>query len=218
VPPNPIALLDWRRCVAALYRRVRDNPDPAAAHDEWRTGRNLLLRTHVESPIPTDERAAFAGAAVADYDASLRFDAALDRDVEPRSFVVDTGSDGTVRFERVGVARVGDLGSLDVWWLTQYGGGLFVPVKDALAGAQTYGGGRYIIDTVKGADLGSSGDRLILDLNFAYNPSCAYDPAWACPLAPPGNVLRAPVLAGELMAPGSSEHDGYQVSGTSSSP
>ena len=72
-------------------------------------------------------------------------------------------------------------------------------MKDATSGTATYGGGRYLIDTVKGADLGGDGGRLILDFNFAYNPSCAYDPAWACPLAPAGNTLRRSLLAGELM-------------------
>jgi uncharacterized protein (DUF1684 family) len=103
-----------------------------------------------------------------------------------------------VAFERIGVVRLDGLGSLDVWWLTGYGGGVFLPVRDGLAGTETYGGGRYLLDTVKGADLGGAGGRLVVDLNFAYNPSCAYDPAWACPLAPPGNVLTAPVRAGEL--------------------
>jgi hypothetical protein len=63
----------------------------------------------------------------------------------------------------------------------------------------TYGGGRYLIDTVKGADLGGDDGRLILDFNFAYNPSCAYDAAWACPLAPAGNTLSRPLRAGELV-------------------
>ena len=84
----------------------------------------------------------------------------------------------------------------------RYGGGLWVPVHDASSGASSYGGGRYLLDTVKGADLGSTrtatGEELVLDLNFLYNPSCAYDPAWACPLAPPGNRLEAAVEAGEL--------------------
>lgn len=86
-----------------------------------------------------------------------------------------------------------------MWWLGSYGGGVFVPVKDTSAGHATYGGGRYVLDTVKGADLGGSAADgiLVLDLNFAYNPSCAYDPAWACPLAPPGNVLAREVGAGE---------------------
>ena len=89
------------------------------------------------------------------------------------------------------------VGTLDVWWVASYGGGVFVPVRDASAGKGTYGGGRYVLDTVKGADLGGSGGRLVVDLNFAYNPSCAYDPAWACPLAPPGNVVPVAVPVGE---------------------
>ena len=57
-----------------------------------------------------------------------------------------------------------------------------------------------LLDTVKGSDLGMEGGRLVLDFNFAYNPSCAYDPAWACPLAPAGNTLSRPLQAGELVA------------------
>jgi hypothetical protein len=116
---------------------------------------------------------------------------------------VETGTDGIVPFELLGTVRVPFAGSLDVWRLASYGGGLFVPVKDALAGRPggTYGGGRYLIDTIKGADLGadaSDGDAtLVLDFNFAYNPSCAYDPAWACPLAQAGNTLAVEVPVGE---------------------
>ena len=103
--------------------------------------------------------------------------------------------------ERIGVVRLPDVGSLDVWRLRSYGGGLFVPVKDASAGRAdgTYGGGRYLLDTIKGADLGpgSKPGTLVLDFNFAYNPSCAYDPAWACPLAPLGNTVPVEIPVGE---------------------
>ena len=86
-----------------------------------------------------------------------------------------------------------------MWRLASYGGGLFVPVKDALAGTPggTYGGGRYLLDTVKGADLGGTGNSIVLDFNFSYNPSCAYDPAWACPLAQPGNTVAVEIPVGE---------------------
>jgi uncharacterized protein (DUF1684 family) len=116
---------------------------------------------------------------------------------------VETGTDGVVPFELLGTVRIPLAGTLDVWRLASYGGGLFVPVKDALAGRQggTYGGGRYLLDTIKGADLGLSAEdgeaSLVLDFNFAYNPSCAYDPAWACPLAQPGNTLPVPIPVGE---------------------
>ena len=204
-----LTLLDWRRRVARLYAEVRSEPDTVAAHDHWRRTRDDLLRTHPDSPVPRDRRESYPGAPVAPYDPRLRFEVTIDTDVPPRHLEVSTGSDGVARFDRIGCAHLpgdGDAaggnaggGDLDVWWLASYGGGVFVPVKDATSGTATYGGGRYLIDTVKGADLGGDEGRLILDFNFAYNPSCAYDPAWACPLAPAGNTLSRSLLAGELM-------------------
>jgi hypothetical protein len=194
-----LTLLDWRRRVARLYAEVRGNPDPAAAHEHWRQTRNELLRTHPDSPVPLAGRAGYPGAPVAPYDPELRFEVKVDTDVAPMHMDVATGTDGVARFDRVGRAHLPSGGGLDVWWLGSYGGGLFVPVKDGTAGIASYGGGRYLIDTVKGADLGGEDGWLVLDFNFAYNPSCAYDPAWACPLAPPGNALQRPLLAGELM-------------------
>lgn len=192
-------LLDWRRRVAALYAEVRTTADPAVAHELWRAGRDELFATHPCSPVPGS-----GPLPVAAYDPALRFDAALDLDVTTEVREVDTGTDGTVAFSRIATAALPGLGTLDVWWLDAYGGGVFVPVKDARAGRGTYGGGRYLLDTVKGADLGGDvrAGRLVLDLNFAYNPSCAYDPAWACPLAPPGNTLATEVGVGEADHPG----------------
>jgi uncharacterized protein len=197
-----LTLLDWRRRVARLYAEIRAEPDPVAAHEHWRRTRDDLLRTHPDSPIPGPERASYPGAPVAAYDPRLRFDVAVDTGVAPKQLKMATGTDGIVRFDRIGSAHLPGLGDLDVWWLASYGGGVFVPVKDASAGSASYGGGRYLLDTVKGADLGGDDGRLVLDFNFAYNPSCAYDPAWACPLAPAGNTLTRPLLAGELMPPG----------------
>jgi uncharacterized protein (DUF1684 family) len=193
-----LTLLDWRRHVAALYAEVRATPDPRAAHELWRERRDRLLREHPESPVPPLRQPTFAGCQVAPYDAGFRFELELDTDVPPHALAVETGTDGIVAFDRMGRVHVPALGDLDVWWLRAYGGGVFVPFKDATSGSATYGGGRYLIDTVKGADLGGRATSLVLDFNFAYNPSCAYDPAWACPLAPPGNVLDRPITAGEL--------------------
>src|ERR687896_31197 len=73
-------------------------------------------------------------------------------------------------------------------------------ISHTTSGERTYGAGRYLLDTVKGADLGMEADKLMLDFNFAYNPSCAYDPRWVCPLAPPPNRLDLPIEAGERYA------------------
>jgi uncharacterized protein len=196
---SAIALLDWRRRVAAMYAEIRASPDPRAAHRVWQLTRDELLATHSQSPVPAAERAAFSGVPVAPYDPGLRFTALVHTDVEPVRIEMSTGTDGVVPFDRIGKVHLPGIGHLDVWWLASYGGGIFVPIRDASGDGVTYPGGRYVIDTVKGADLGGDDDHLVVDLNFAYNPSCAYDPAWACPLAPPGNTVPGPVNGGELM-------------------
>jgi uncharacterized protein (DUF1684 family) len=197
-----LAVLDWRRRVFRLYAEVRAARSPEEGHARWVAGRDELLRTHPASPVPAAERATYAGAPYAPYDPALRFDVPVEATDEPDRFEVQTGTDGLVAFDRIGRVSLPGLGTLDVWWHAGYGGGVFVPMADT--DPRTYGGGRYVIDTVKGADLGGGVDpssgagRLVVDLNFAYNPSCAYDPAWACPLAPLGNRLGVPVHAGEL--------------------
>jgi uncharacterized protein len=186
-----LEVLDWRRQVAALYLRVRDAPDPVAAHALWCAERQRLFTSHPASP----NRATILRHAP--YDPSWRFEVAVDDDVELVRLEIPTGTDGIVPFERIGQVRLDGIGTLDVWWLDSYGGGVWLPLRDRAA--DTYGGGRYVLDTVKGADLGGGDGTLVVDLNFAYNPSCAYDELWACPLAPPGNVLDLPVDAGELV-------------------
>ncbi len=195
-----IDVADWRRRVFALYAAVRRSPDPAAGHALWREGRDRLFAEHPSTPLLPEDRASFAGLPVEPYDPAWRFEAAV-TPAEPKHFDFETGTDGIVPFDLIGVAELPGVGSLDVWRLSGYGGGIFVPVRDALAGRPggTYGGGRYLLDTIKGADLGPGGtpSSLVLDFNFAYNPSCAYDPAWACPLAQPGNTVAVPIPVGE---------------------
>ena len=111
------------------------------------------------------------------------------------------------RAGRVSFTLGGDAITLAVYWIDVYGGGLFLPFRDATSGGETYGAGRYLHDTVKGSELlllddtdehGYSGGQALLDFNYAYNPSCAYDPRWVCPLTPPENRLAVAIRAGEL--------------------
>jgi uncharacterized protein (DUF1684 family) len=201
---SAIQVADWRQRVFALYAEVRVLAlvSPEAAHRVWRDGRDELFRTHPQTPLLPEDRPGFDGLPVADYDPAWRFEVEITNPDAPGGFDFETGTDGVVPFELVGHAQIPDVGSLDVWRLRSYGGGLFIPVRDGLAGTSggTYGGGRYLLDTIKGAHLGEGGvpGSLVLDFNFAYNPSCAYDPAWACPLAPLGNRVSADIPAGEL--------------------
>jgi uncharacterized protein len=196
-----MTLLDWRRRVTALYAAVRADPHPESGWRTWREGRDQLFGHHPQSPLSDAARATFSGLPFAPYDPSLRFEALVEPAPAQR-LEVPTATDGVVPFERIGTVSLGGLGRLDVWWLDSYGGGVFLPLRDGSAGNTSYGGGRYLLDTVKGADLGGAGERLVVDLNFAYHPSCTYDPRWSCPLAPDGNRLEAPVAAGEQLPPG----------------
>ena len=195
-----LELLSWRRELLALYSAVRHAPDPVAGHQIWREERDILLKTHPVSPVPAELRSTYPGADVMPYDPAYRFLCRV-LEAEPLRLEVPTSTDGVVPFERIGRVELDALGSLDVWWLDSYGGGVFVPVKDASAGRGTYGGGRYLVDTAKGADLGGINGELMIDLNFAYQPSCAYDPMWQCPLAPPGNTLAVELPVGERYVP-----------------
>jgi uncharacterized protein (DUF1684 family) len=201
---NTLDLLDWKRRVVALYAEVRAAEDPEAAWDRWREARRELIAGHPQSPIrEPDRRASFEGPWYYDYDPAFRVLADV-ADAEPERVVIEGSADGRFAFTRFAAARFdldGNPQRLSLYWLEGYGGGVFLSFRDGTSGRETYGACRYLLDTVKGADLGSDGDRLVLDFNFAYQPSCSYDPAWVCPLAPPDNRLATPVRAGERLGP-----------------
>lgn len=192
-----LTLVDWRTRVTDLFAQVRAAADPAAGHRRWVHGRTELFARHPQSPTarhPEIEVTYWP------YDPALRFELAI-LPAEPDEREAPAGDDGTVRLRRTGRVQLPDPvgASLDVWWLDQYGGGLFVPLRDGTSGDGSYGGGRYLIDTAKGAWLGGTDHTLVLDLNFAYHPSCRYDDRWQCPLAPPGNTIAYRVEAGERL-------------------
>jgi uncharacterized protein (DUF1684 family) len=192
-------LLDWKRRIFDLYAAVRRAGEPQVAWEHWRRVRDELYGSHPQSPVPADARPSFPGVDYFPYDARLRVLAAA-QEAEPQSLEIAGSADSSTRFRRFAVARFELLGaerSLELYWLEGYGGGLFLPFADATNGRETYGAGRYLLDTVKGSDLGTDDGRLVLDFNFAYNPSCAYDPRWACPLAPAPNALPIEIRGGE---------------------
>jgi uncharacterized protein len=188
-----LELLDWKRRVFALYAEVRRAADPEQAWQRWREVRADLFRAHPQSP-----RSGFDELSYFPYDPALRFLGDV-VPAEPERRPIGSSGDERVFFTRFATTRFG-AHELELFWLDGYGGGLFLPFRDATGGSETYGGGRYLLDTVKGVDLGMQGGKLVLDFNFAYNPSCSYDPKWVCPLSPPANTLPLPLRAGERHA------------------
>jgi hypothetical protein len=192
---DELTLMDWKRRVFALYAEVRAG-EPRQAWERWRAVRDELFRTHPQSPL--QDRTAFEGLPYFDYDPALRVLAAVEPAERVRREIATSGEEpySFTRFARARFELDGER-ELDLYWLDGYGGGIFLSFADETSGHETYGACRYLLDTVKGADLGEADGRLVLDFNFAYNPSCAYDPRWVCPLAPPGNRLAVAVRGGE---------------------
>lgn len=198
-----IALADWRRIISESYAAVRGAPEGARifSWQDWRATRNDLFKLHPQSPLNQQQRDDFAGLPYFDYRPEFCVEARLDSVVASESFHVHLSTDGDFNYSRVATARFaisGIAAQLSLFWIEGYGGGLFLPFKDATNGHETYGGGRYLYDTIKGVDLGVRNDKIVLDFNFAYNPSCAYHPRWVCPLSPRENRLPFPVTAGEM--------------------
>jgi hypothetical protein len=222
-----LQLADWRRRVADLYAEVRRlaAEDPPAAFELWRATRETLFREHPQSPVPQSERAAFRARHFG-HDPALRFEVVVESDAlaadphvdeaaagepapaepspgGPGAFGLPMSIGGTMSFSRIGHVTVpfpAGARRLGLFWMAGYAGGLFLPFRDATNGNETYGAGRYLLDAAKAADLGAGANppnSLVLDFNFAFQPSCAFDPKWACPLAPPENRLDIEIRAGE---------------------
>jgi uncharacterized protein len=196
-------LWDWRRRIAELYAEIRAFDDPEFAWRLWCDARDELFRAHPQSPLDAHERRHFRGLELFDYDPAFRCVVDLAPAPDVGRHALSGGHDGYVQL--IPFARTAGLderfgGELTLYWLGGYGGGVFLPFRDATTGKATFGGGRYLLDGIKGADLGMDDwGRAILDFNFAYNPSCAYSARWICPLAPPANALPRAITAGERM-------------------
>ncbi len=201
-PPEPgasLALWDWRRAVSELYAAVRRLP-PREGWEMWLAERQRLLRTHPQSPVKAAERLTYQLRSYP-YEPGLRMVTTVAPTEDRSTSLPASGPTGTGAraFGRAGFRIAGIDCSLTLFWLDGYAGGVFVPFRDRTNGAGTYGGGRYLLDTAKGADLGGGDGEVVLDFNFAYHPSCAYDPEWSCPLAPVENHLPVAVIAGERL-------------------
>lgn len=204
-----IDLADWRRQVARSYRDRDESlyagEDPREVWDGWRQTKDELFRRHPQSPLSDASRLSFRGLSYFPYDPEWRIEAKLEPLLDEPLILGETVSLGLgPRFRKAARLdlRAGGLPiSLIVYWIDVYGGSLFLPFRDSSGDDDTYEGGRYLVDTAKGSDffyLAGAKDRVVVDFNYAYNPSCVYDDRWSCPLAPRENYLSLAIRAGEV--------------------
>jgi uncharacterized protein len=218
--PTWLDLYDYRQRVAAMYRRrnlaLQSGEDPASVCRRFRQEKDALFAGHPQSALEATARATFTGLRYFAYDTSFCVQALLtplDLQAAAGEPVARFASAHGIPHRPAAYLEFEISGTpvrLMVFWLDVYGGGLFLPFRDATCPEESYGAGRYLFDTAKGSDfirlpegpedpgaLGYSGGQVLLDFNYAYNPSCAYDTRWVCPLAPRENWLAVPIRAGE---------------------
>ena len=145
-----------------------------------------------DSPLTVDQRAHFDGLRYFPDDDAFRFTVTVDPEGSGAVEEVEMSDGSTDHLPRAGTVRF-DVGGERVGLIAfAQGDGLFIPFRDATSGKETYGAGRY----VEAEPLGDG--RFELDFNRAYNPYCAYNDAWRCPLPPRENWLTVPIRAGEM--------------------
>jgi uncharacterized protein (DUF1684 family) len=200
-------LADYRRKVQAVYASVRNWTMPIERRWRyWMMARDELIGHHPQSPLSSEQQSDFPGLLYYSYDTGLRRLVEVEAEVGSEVLTIPLQADGEFRMQRIGRIRLTineQEVSLSLFRVLGYAGGLFLPFRDA--SEESYQGTRYLLDTIKGADLGMEQGKMVIDFNFAYNPSCAYHPRWNCPLAPTENWLKIAINAGEKAYPGATK-------------
>ena len=164
--------------------------------EDFRVDKDVFFRQHPQSPLRPEQRSSFEGLSYYPRNPDLVIRGSLETegvDLD-EEIVMPTTTGGEQHYRRAGVVRFEVNGEPTQVTLFRSPDmqELFLPFRDATSGNETYGAGRYL--EVETPSLDGS---IEIDFNYAYNPYCAYNPDWSCPIPPGENWLRVPVRAGE---------------------
>jgi hypothetical protein len=161
--------------------------------EAFRAEKDRFFAAHPQSPLTPEQKRRFTGLSYFPENPALRLEVTVDEFSQKTVIQMPTTTRGVQTYTRFGTFKFrveGQAGEL-----TLYAGphGYFLPFADSLAGVETYGAGRYLEPEPL------DGGKFRVDFNLAYNPYCAYNDRWACPLTPPDNRLKVPIRAGEKL-------------------
>lgn len=167
-------------------------------HSTWlrhmRGAKDVAFRTQAWSPIPHEARHDFDGLRYYEPDERYRQTLRLQKHAEPKLLDLPTSSGASQRYANIGHFAFDVEGRpVDIQAYRKHGSDqLFIPLRDKTSGKETYGAGRYLDLDWNGEDA-----EYEVDLNQLYNPYCAYNEEYSCPLPPPENWLQVEIRAGE---------------------
>lgn len=158
----------------------------------FRAAKDKFYARDRRAPLTSQQQRSFKALAYFPENEGLIVKARIDRQVEPGTVLMETTHGRPQEYWRYGRVHFEVDGHEAAVTLYASAGSnkLFLPFRDVTSGTETYGSGRYL-------DLVADGDDIEIDFNYAYNPYCAYNAKWNCPLPPSENWLQVPIRAGE---------------------
>ena len=160
---------------------------------EFRASKDEFFAHHPQSPLTSEQRRAFRGLDYFDENEDFQLEVRVEKFPEQKQVMIQTSTGQTQVYTRYGKFKFSVDGQEAELTLYSSDNGFFLPFADSLAGEETYPAGRYLEPDPL------PGDRFLVDFNMAYNPYCAYNEMWSCPLTPSENRLKVPIRAGEKM-------------------
>ena len=162
-------------------------------YQEFRKSKDDFFASHPQSPLTPEQKREFKGLNYFDENPNLDLEVQAEKFPVQEEIVMQTSTGQTQSYTRYGKFKFHVDGQEAELTLYASEDGFFLPFVDSLAGKETYPAGRYLEPEPL------PGDRFLVDFNMAYNPYCAYNEMWSCPLTPPENRLKVPIQAGEKL-------------------
>ena len=164
--------------------------------EDFRAEKDDFFRHHPQSPLTPEQKRGFKGLNYFPESEALRLEVQVEPLNDPKSMLMQTSTGGAQEYTRFGKFRFQVDGQSAELTIYESDHGYFLPFVDSLAGSETYPAGRYLEPEPL------PGNRFLVDFNISYNPYCAYNEMWSCPITPAENRLKVPVRAGEKLFEG----------------
>ena len=161
--------------------------------DDFRAEKDEFFGHHPQSPLTREQKQGFKGLNYFPENDALRLDVQVEPLNDPKPMVMQTSTGGVQEYIRFGKFKFQVDGQEAELTIYQADYGFFLPFVDSQAGQETYPAGRYLEPEPL------TGNHFLVDFNIAYNPSCAYNEMWSCPITPAENRLKVPIQAGEKL-------------------
>ena len=159
--------------------------------DDFRKEKDEFFGRHPQSPLTPEQKRGFVGLHYFPENDNLRLDVKVELLPDEKPVQMQTTTGDVQVYVRHGKFQFQVDGQIAELTIFRNQNGYFLPFVDALAGKETYPAGRYLEPEAL------PGDHFFVDFNLAYNPYCAYNEMWSCPITPAENRLKVPIQAGE---------------------